>query len=140
MKIHQIALKEIIEQVLRSIPEEVNNKIRVIKPGPQIISFDKGKPVTCQTNDYNGIALNCGDFSSSTFYYQSDDSIKIYVYQSYTEPSKTDWPEADVMSRIVGKRSIPLSDPLSIDKAAGFLIKMIQRYICPFQPQNPTPH
>ncbi len=138
MDICKIAVREIVKQVLATIPAEVQENWRFIRPNkPQLLYRVvngvkvEGDPAMTFSSDLTGIVMTSDRYVCTVCL---DVPNAIIVESLYWSPKlKEDEQPPEKGTNLILYRGYPLDDPKSLDKASGFLVKIIRNYLCPFQ-------
>lgn len=118
-----LVIKDISDNLLKSIPEKVQQGWRMVRSGKPQIAAKSYNPVTYSA-DNGGIIIMSSEYVCTT---KIDKRLNAIVLSLIHQPAGT------TFSDQIAHRVYALSDPISIEKAIGFLQKAVSGYICPFK-------
>lgn len=121
--ITHVVMQEISSNLLLSIPQKVQQDWKMVRSGRPQIAAKSHNPVTYSA-DNGGIIIMSSEYVCTT---KIDKRVGAIILCLLHQPAGT------TISEQIAHKSYELSDPISIEKAVGFLFKAVSGYICPFK-------
>lgn len=116
-------MQEISNNLLQLVPEKVQQDWRIVRAGKPQLATKSHNPVTYSA-DNGGIIIMSSEYVCTT---KIDTRVGAIILCLLHQPAGT------TISEQIAHKSYELSDPISIEKAVGFLLKAVSGYICPFK-------
>lgn len=120
---YTIILKEINDLLSKHIPLSIVKGWLRVTPGRPIIIKGE-KPSVTHIFDGNCIVVSSPSYTVTTSVDMVNGTIKQALTTGVSESGE---------STTISERSYQIADPDSIDKAVGFLVKMVRDYVSPYE-------
>lgn len=121
--VSDIVLREVSDAVLKQIPVSVRANWRMARQGKPQIVVDKHQNIM-YSYDNGGIIITSDKYVCTT---KIDRQASAIIHHLFYQPV------GSIENSEIHNRCYSLSDPLAIEKAVGFIVKVISEYISPFK-------